>query len=79
VVIAARGLGKWKAFGTNVAIVVLLLAFDARTGGPVAGMVDAATIGAAGCWVAVAAAVLAVISGVAYLRAAVPILLGRDR
>ena len=34
VVISARGLGKWKAFGTNVAIGVLLLAFDAQTGGP---------------------------------------------
>ena len=79
VVISARGLGKWKAFGTNVAIVVLLLAFDARTGGPVAGIVDAAVIAAVGFWVAVAAAVLAVISGVAYLRAAVPIILGRDR
>lgn len=79
VVIPARGLGKWKAFGTNVAIGVLLLAFDAQTGGPVGNVVDAATIGAIGFWLAVLAVALAVISGVAYLRGALPMLLGRER
>lgn len=78
VVIAARGLGKWKAFGTNVAIGVLLLAFDARTGGPVGRVVDAGTIQAIGLWLAVLAVALAVISGIAYLRGALPILLGRE-
>jgi len=79
VVISARGLGKWKAFGTNVAVGVLLLAFDAQTGGPVAGLADAATVQAIGYWLAVLAVVLAVVSGVAYLHGALPILLGEDR
>lgn len=79
VVISARGLGKWKAFGTNVAVGVLLLAFDAQTGGPVAGLADASSIQAIGYWLAVLAVVLAVVSGVAYLRGALPILLGEDR
>ena len=79
VVISARGLGKWKAFGTNLAIGVLLLAFDARTGGPVAGAVDAGTVAAVGVVIALAATALAVISGIAYLRGALPILLGWER
>lgn len=79
VVIAARRLGKWKTFATNVAIGVLLLAFDARTGGPVAELADAAVIQAIGLWLAVLATALAVISGIAYLRGALPMLLGRER
>ena len=78
VVIAARRLGKWKAFATNVAIGVLLLAFDARTGGPVGEVLGAAPIQAVGLWVAVLATVLAVISGIAYLRGALPMLLGKE-
>jgi len=76
VVIAARGLGKWKAFGTNLAIGILLLAFDARTGGPIAGIVSVTTIETIGFWAAMVATMLAVISGIAYLRGALPILLG---
>ena len=79
VVISARGLGKWKAFGTNVAVAVLLLAFDAQTGGPVGRVVDASTVQTIGFWLAVVAVVLAVVSGVAYLRGALPILLGQER
>lgn len=79
VVISARGLGKWKAFGTNVAVGVLLLAFDAQTGGPVAPVLEASTVQAIGFWLAVLAVVLAVVSGVAYLRGALPILLGQER
>ena len=78
VVIAARRLGKWKAFATNVAIGVLLLAFDAETGGPVGKLVDAGTIHPIGFCLALLATALAVISGVAYLRGALPMLLGRD-
>jgi CDP-diacylglycerol--glycerol-3-phosphate 3-phosphatidyltransferase len=78
VVIAARRLGKWKAFATNVAIGVLLLAFDAQTGGPVRELMEAGVIHAIGFWLAVLATALAVISGVAYLRGALPILLGRE-
>lgn len=79
VVIAARRLGKWKTFATNVAIGVLLLAFDARTGGPASGLAGATTIHAIGFWLAVLATALAVISGIAYLRGALPMLLGRER
>ena len=78
VVIAARRLGKWKAFATNVAIGVLLLAFDAETGGPVAKLVEAGVIHDIGFWLAFLATALAVISGVAYLRGALPMLLGRE-
>ena len=79
VVISARGLGKWKAFSTNVAIGVLLLGFDAQTGGSVARVVEAGAIHAIGFWLAVLAVVMAVVSGVAYLRGAVPILMGQER
>ncbi|MEO8252453.1 MAG: CDP-diacylglycerol--glycerol-3-phosphate 3-phosphatidyltransferase [Chloroflexota bacterium] len=77
VVIAARGLGKWKAFGTNLAISALLLAFDARTGGPVGQLIEAGTIQTIGFWLAVLATALALVSAIAYLRAALPILMGR--
>jgi CDP-diacylglycerol---glycerol-3-phosphate 3-phosphatidyltransferase len=79
VVIAARGVGKWKAFATNVAISVLLLAFDARTGGPTGQLMSAGTVEAIGFWLAVLATALSVISGVVYLRGALPMLLGRER
>jgi CDP-diacylglycerol--glycerol-3-phosphate 3-phosphatidyltransferase len=78
VVIAARRLGKWKAFATNVAIGALLLAFDAQTGGPVGKVVEAGLVQTIGFWLAVLATALAVISGVAYLRGALPMLLGRE-
>ena len=78
VVIAARRLGKWKAFATNAAIGVLLLGFDAQTGGPVAKVLDAGFVHDIGFWLAILATVLAVVSGVAYLRGAFPMLLGRE-
>ena len=78
VVIAARGVCKWKAFGTNVAVGALLLAFDAQTGGPVARMLEVDVIQAIGFWLAVLATALSVISGIVYLRGAFPILLGRE-
>lgn len=78
VVISARRLGKWKTFVGNVAIGVLLLAFDARTGGPVGRVAAATTVEAIGYWLAIVAVVLAVVSGVAYLRGALPILLGEE-
>jgi CDP-diacylglycerol---glycerol-3-phosphate 3-phosphatidyltransferase len=79
VVIAARGVGKWKAFATNVAIAVLLLAFDAGTGGPTARVVEAGTIQDIGFGLALLATALAVISGVVYLCGALPMLLGREQ
>ncbi|MEX1157003.1 MAG: CDP-diacylglycerol--glycerol-3-phosphate 3-phosphatidyltransferase [Chloroflexota bacterium] len=77
VVIPARVLGKYKAFGTNLAVGVLLLAFDALSGGPLATFGINATIEAAGVWMAVGATGLSVVSGIEYLRSALPLLMGR--
>jgi len=77
VVIPARVLGKYKAFGTNLAVGVLLLAFDAQTGGPLSTLGFTGTIEAAGFWMAVGATVLSVISGLTYLRGSLPLLMGR--
>ena len=70
---------RFQLFYWDYAIGVLLLAFDARTGGPVGRVVAASTLQAIGFWLAVLAVVLAVVSGVAYLRGALPILLGEER
>jgi len=78
VVIAARGLGKWKAFATNLAIAVLLLAFDGLEGGPVAQLNVTPELQLLGAWLALVAALLAVASAWDYLRGALPILLGRE-
>ena len=78
VVIAARGVGKWKAFGTNVAVGALLLAFDAQTSGPMARVFDVSVIQSIGFWLAVLATALSVVSGIVYLRGAFPILLGHE-
>ena len=81
VVIAARALGKSKTLTTLVAMAVLLLAFDGRSGGPLAGIgsqaVDALAVG--GLWLMVLATALTVVSGLDYLRGAAPVLLGHDR
>ncbi|MDH4335129.1 MAG: CDP-diacylglycerol--glycerol-3-phosphate 3-phosphatidyltransferase [Chloroflexota bacterium] len=77
VVIPARVLGKYKAFGTNLAVGVLLLASDAQTGGPLSTLGFTGTIEAAGFWMAVGATVLSVISGLTYLRGSLPLLMGR--
>jgi CDP-diacylglycerol---glycerol-3-phosphate 3-phosphatidyltransferase len=79
VVIAARGWGKGKAFGVNVAIAVLLLAFDAQTGGPLDSTGLGPFIATAGFWLAVGATALALVSAWGYLQGALPILLGRAR
>ncbi len=78
VVIAARALGKAKTLTTLVGMAVLLLAYGARTGGPLA----AAGIGAGaqllGFWLMVVATVLTVVSGWGYLRGALPLLRGQQ-
>ena len=79
VVIPARGLGKWKAFGTNLAIGTLLLAFDAETGGPLASLPLGPLLHLLGAFLALMAALLAVASAWEYVRGALPILLGRGR
>jgi CDP-diacylglycerol--glycerol-3-phosphate 3-phosphatidyltransferase len=76
VVIAARRLGKGKTFATLLGIGLLLLAFDAAHGGPLAqpGLQDVLT--ATGFWTLVLAAGLSVVSGWGYIRGALPLLLG---
>ena len=75
VVIAARFFGKAKTVATLIGMVVLLLAHDGRTGGPISAGAGEA-LAAVGFWVMVAAAILAMISGFDYLRGALPMLLG---
>ncbi len=76
VVIPARALGKAKTLTTLVGMAVLLLAYDATTGGPLAptGIGLAAEI--VGGWLMVIATVLTVVSGWDYLRGALPLLRG---
>jgi CDP-diacylglycerol--glycerol-3-phosphate 3-phosphatidyltransferase len=74
VVIPARGWGKGKAFAINVGIGAQLLAFDAGTGGPMAGLAMTDALVAIGFWIMVAATALTLYSGWAYLRGAWPLL-----
>lgn len=76
VVIPARALGKAKTLTTLTGMAVLLLAFDAATGGPLeaTGLGDA--FNTAGYWLMVAATALTVASGWDYLRGALPLLRG---
>jgi phosphatidylglycerophosphate synthase len=79
VVIPSRQLGKGKTFATLLGMVLLLLAFDAGTGGPLAGLDIGAALNSAGYWTMVLATALSVASGWDYIRGALPILLGREQ
>jgi CDP-diacylglycerol--glycerol-3-phosphate 3-phosphatidyltransferase len=76
VVIPARALGKAKTLTTLTGMALLLLAFDAATGGPLeaTGLGDA--FNTAGYWLMVVATALTVASGWDYLRGAMPLLRG---
>lgn len=76
VVIGARWPGKAKTLGTLGGMLVLLLAADARSGGPLA-VADADVLAVIGFWMLVLATALTVVSGAFYLRAAYPLLGGR--
>lgn len=76
VVISARSLGKAKTLATLAGLALLFLASDAATGGPMRVLLDAGTLQAVGFWVMVVATALTVVSGLAYLRGAWPILVG---
>jgi CDP-diacylglycerol--glycerol-3-phosphate 3-phosphatidyltransferase len=76
VVISARALGKAKTLATNAGLFLLFLASDAATGGPMATTDLGPTLETLGFLVLVAATVLTVVSGLAYLRGAWPILVG---
>jgi CDP-diacylglycerol---glycerol-3-phosphate 3-phosphatidyltransferase len=76
VVIAAGMLGKAKTVTTLGGMALLLLAFDAASGGPLAGTGAGPALEAAGFWTMVAATVLTLVSGWDYLRSALPMLRG---
>ena len=70
-VISAAPLGKAKTFATLGGLALLALASEPSGGG------WTATVNLAGSWTMVIATVLTVVSGIAYVRHAWPILLGR--
>ena len=76
VVISARALGKAKTLTTLAGLGLLFLAADALTGGPMAETGAGAVLGIVGFWMLVLATILTVVSGLAYLRGAWPILVG---
>jgi CDP-diacylglycerol---glycerol-3-phosphate 3-phosphatidyltransferase len=77
VVISARALGKGKTLTTLVAMAILLLAFDAAHGGPLASLGIGAALQAIGFWLMVLATILTVVSGYDYVAGAWSMLLGR--
>jgi CDP-diacylglycerol--glycerol-3-phosphate 3-phosphatidyltransferase len=77
VVIAARPLGKAKTATTLAGMTLLLLFYDAATGGPMAATGLEEVLEITGWWTMAFATVLTVVSGWDYLRGAMPLLLGR--
>ena len=78
VVMPARAWGKGKTLATLVGMAVLLLAFDATHDGPLAGIGAADWLYPLGLATMIVATLLSVVSGLGYIRAAMPLLLGRD-
>jgi CDP-diacylglycerol---glycerol-3-phosphate 3-phosphatidyltransferase len=78
VVIAARGLGKSKTLTTLTAMAILLLAFDATEGGPLAQLGIGTALNSVGFWLMVVATVLTIVSAYDYLAGAWGMLLGRS-
>lgn len=76
VVIPARGLGKGKTVTTLAGVALMLLAWDAATGGPLAATGAGEPFMVVAWWVMVAATALTLISGFSYVRGALPILRG---
>lgn len=74
VVVRSELLGKAKTVVTLVAIAPLLLAFDARTGGPMTAVGPATILLVAGTWILFAGMVLSLASAVDYLQQAWPVL-----
>lgn len=77
VVISARALGKAKTLTTLAGLALLFLAADAMSGGPMAATGAGAGVHLLGLTTLLVATVLTVVSGVLYVRAAWPILVGR--
>ena len=79
VVMPSRALGKGKTVATLVGMGLLLLFFDAISGGPLSaiGMEVVIWIYDIGYWTMILAAALSVVSGWEYVRAALPVLTRR--
>lgn len=77
VVMPSRALGKGKTMVTLLGMGILLLSYDAATGGPLAGTGARDVLYSAGYWLMVLATALSVVSGWEYMRAALPLLTGR--
>lgn len=77
VVMPARALGKSKTMVTLLGMGILLLSYDAATGGPLAGTGARDALYSVGYWLMVVATALSVVSGWEYVRAAIPVLTGR--
>jgi CDP-diacylglycerol--glycerol-3-phosphate 3-phosphatidyltransferase len=78
VVIAARRLGKGKTFATLLGMGLLLLAFDAAHGGPLAQPGIRDVLAATGFWTMVLATAASLVSGWGYVSGALPLLLGNS-
>jgi len=76
VVIPARALGKAKTLTTLTGMALLLLAFDAMSGGPLEGTGFGDALTTVGYWLMVVATALTVASGWDYVRGALPLLRG---
>jgi len=76
VVIPARALGKAKTLTTLTGMALLLLAFDAMSGGPLQGTGFGDALTTVGYWLMVVATALTVASGWDYVRGALPLLRG---
>lgn len=76
VVIPARALGKAKTLTTLTGMALLLLAFDAMSGGPLEGTGFGDALMTVGYWLMVVATALTVASGWDYVRGALPLLRG---
>jgi CDP-diacylglycerol---glycerol-3-phosphate 3-phosphatidyltransferase len=77
VVMPARAWGKGKTFATLLGMGLLMLAYDASSGGPLASAGVGDWLTTAGVATMLVATVLSVASGLGYVRAALPLLLGR--
>jgi CDP-diacylglycerol---glycerol-3-phosphate 3-phosphatidyltransferase len=78
VVMPSRAWGKGKTFATLLGMGLLMLAYDATPGGPLAGPGIAGWLYPLGLGTMVVATALSVVSGLGYIRAAMPLLLGRN-
>ncbi len=76
IVIAARPLGKAKTATTLAGMALLLLAYDAETGGPMAATSLGGAVELVGWWTMVVATILTLASGWDYLKGAMPLLRG---